>query len=103
MSFGVSPVNYSDSDSGGLRLTSGESSPSRGRSSKRSSALRYASRSKSPPERHSRRSVGKLGSRDSRFRLADDRSRGDNTGQLVKDPLAVDVLPASKVRFSTVP
>ena len=60
-------------------------------------------RSKSPPERHSRRSVGKLGSRDSRFRLADDRSRGDNTGQLVKDPLAVDVLPATKVRFSTVP
>ena len=41
----------------------GESS-SRGRSSKRSSSLRYASRSKSPTERHSRHSSGKLDSRD---------------------------------------
>ena len=71
----------------------GESSPSRGRSSKRSSSLRYASRSKSPTERHSRHSAGKLDSRDL--------SRGDNTGKLVKDPLTVDVLPATKARFRT--
>ena len=71
----------------------GESSPSRGRSSKRSSSLRYASRSKSPTERHPRHSAGKLDSRDL--------SRGDNTGKLVKDPLTVDVLPATKARFRT--